>query len=165
MKLKKNKKIGKNKGFTLVEVIVAVAILGLISVAAMTLMTTGARTFSSINYYVSLQYESQLSMSQIQEYVIDCEDNISFDDTTDTLTIDGTDIFFLRDDILYYEFDGEEAILAKFVSEFHVSFNEFNDEGTSRAKEINITLNFTRQGKSHEAIQSVALRNNPEILA
>ncbi len=154
----------KNKGFTLVEVIVAVAILAIISLAAMSLMTTGARTFTSINYYVSLQYESQLSMTQLQEYTIDCKETISFTDDTDTFIIDDKDVFFLDGDVLYYKegIDGESAILAKYVSEFNVVLTE-GEENT--AKEVTITLNFQRQGKTHEAVQSIALRNNPEILA
>ena len=80
MKMRKN-----NRGFTLVELIVSTAILGIIAVAASAFMVTGTRTYSSLNYTVRLQYEAQLAMAQLQEYTIDCTDGIAWDATEQTL--------------------------------------------------------------------------------
>ena len=74
MKLRKN-----NRGFTLVELIVSTAILGIIAVAAGAFMVAGTRTYSSLNYTVRLQYEAQLAMAQLQEYTIDCTEGIAWD--------------------------------------------------------------------------------------
>ncbi len=61
-----------NKGFTLVELVVSIAIFGILSIAVMNFMTTGANLFSTVDTRLNLQYESQLAMAQLQEYIIDC---------------------------------------------------------------------------------------------
>lgn len=78
MKVRKN-----NRGFTLVELLVSTAILGIIAVAASAFMVTGTRLYSSLNYAVRLEYEAQLAMAQLQEYTIDCNQGIAWDVTTD----------------------------------------------------------------------------------
>jgi prepilin-type N-terminal cleavage/methylation domain-containing protein len=78
MKVRKN-----NRGFTLVELLVSTAILGIIAVAASAFMVTGTRLYSSLNYAVRLEYEAQLAMAQLQEYTIDCTQGIAWDVTTD----------------------------------------------------------------------------------
>ena len=45
-------------GFTLVELIVSIALLGIIAVAAAGFLVTGTRTYTNVNYSVRLQYET-----------------------------------------------------------------------------------------------------------
>ncbi len=157
-----------NKGFTLIELIVGIAIMSVIAIAVMSLMTNGAKTFSSINYYVNLQYESQLAMAQVGEYLIDTQENIGI--VEDKLTIDnGLHGFYLDEttNILYYTDDtGEEpSIVAKYVTGFTVDFDsQITYDDYTAVKEITFTLNLERYGKKHEATQTVFLRNEPELI-
>ena len=65
-----------NKGFTLVEVLVAVGILGIALVAITGFMVVGARTFASTSSEVNLQYESQLAFNQLQDMIVDTQRGI-----------------------------------------------------------------------------------------
>ncbi len=76
-----------NKGFTMVELVVSIAVLSLLSIGVTSLMTTGARNYSTVNTLVNLQYESQMALAQVQEYAIDCNYAINWNDTDNTLTI------------------------------------------------------------------------------
>ncbi len=66
------KKLLNNKGFTLVEMVVAFAILAVIMTTVTLVIGTSSNTYSKIATDINLQYESQLAMGQLQEYVIDC---------------------------------------------------------------------------------------------
>lgn len=60
-----------NRGFSLVELLIAVAIASIFGAAVFGFMTVGAKTFSSNSADVNLQNESQLAFNQIQDLVID----------------------------------------------------------------------------------------------
>ncbi len=129
-----------NKGFSMVELIVSIAIFGFLSVGIVGLMMTGTNLFSSINTYVDLQFESQTAMVQIQEYVIDCNYSVKWDDATNTLTItneeDGVDAlnnpikiykthiftFNETDNTLYYGTNptGVNSVMARYVNDFNI---------------------------------------------
>jgi len=68
-----------DRGFTLVELIVSIALLGIIAVAAAGFLVTGTRTYTNVNYSVRLQYETQLAMNQIQNYVMNCSQGIALE--------------------------------------------------------------------------------------
>ncbi len=79
--------VKNNKGFTMIELIVSIAIFGVLSLGIVNFMTTGVGLFSTVNTGLSLQYESQTAMAQLQEYIIDCNYSIDWNDDTDTLVI------------------------------------------------------------------------------
>ncbi len=64
--------MGDNKGFTLVELIVTFAILAVVMIMVGAIIGMSSGTYKSISDDLNLQYEAQLAMSQIQEFVIDC---------------------------------------------------------------------------------------------
>jgi prepilin-type N-terminal cleavage/methylation domain-containing protein len=70
------KKLLGNKGFTLLEMVVAFALLGVMMVTVTLVIGTSSNTYSKIATDINLQYESQLAMSQLQEYIIDCDAGI-----------------------------------------------------------------------------------------
>lgn len=76
-----------NKGFTLVELMVSIAILGVVIVASLGFLASGTRSFSSVSAAVNLQYKSQLAMNNIQERLIDCNTGVTFDTGSSTLYI------------------------------------------------------------------------------
>jgi len=59
------------KGFTIVELLVAIAIASIVTVTVGGFMVVGARSFSSTSSEVNLQSESQLAFNQLQDLIID----------------------------------------------------------------------------------------------
>lgn len=69
----------RNKGFSLVELIVAIGILAVISTIVAFMMTSSSRNYSKMSVETQLQSEAQLVANAISEYAIDSYDaeNIS----------------------------------------------------------------------------------------
>lgn len=69
----------RNKGFSLVELIVAIGILAVISTIVAFMMTSSSRNYSKMSVETQLQSEAQLVANAISEYAIDSydADNIS----------------------------------------------------------------------------------------
>ncbi|MDD3347402.1 type II secretion system protein J [Oscillibacter sp.] len=165
-----------SKGFTLVELIVSVAIMGLIALIAMGFMTTGARTYTAVGYTLRLQYESQLAMAQLQDAMMDCNTGIVWDGSTlsilntDSQNPDNDELKLFRYDsaeqCIYYGSNSPHAatllaedLLAEHVSAFSVSFRPGAE--TNHVKLADLELTFQRRSKTHTGSQSVALRNQP----
>ena len=71
MKLHRFKKDIGNQGFSLVELLIAVAIATIVGGAVFGFMSVGAKNFSWNSSEVNLQNESQLAFNQMQELIID----------------------------------------------------------------------------------------------
>nr|MBQ8252072.1 type II secretion system protein [Lachnospiraceae bacterium] len=65
---------GKNRGFTIIELIVAIAILGILSVTVIYMMTSSSKSYSSMSVESQLQSEAQLVANSITELAIDSFD-------------------------------------------------------------------------------------------
>ena len=172
-----------NKGLTLLELIVSFALLGIVSAAVVGLVSTGAGTYRSVNTEVSLQYESQLTMNQLQEYLIDCNGGIFWDSATKTLYVaDRADAdaagdpavitvhrFQQKDREIYYSSGtvtgqacdfGEEYLLSSYVDVFDFSYTHRTDStGRSLCSSCIVTLRLTLGTRSYEAQQSLTMRN------
>ena len=165
---------GRNGGFTLVELIVATAILGVVALSAAGFMSASARTYSSVNYSLRLQYASQLAMAQLQEYLIDCNGGIAWDgDELYILNVDpdapadaakGALHLFRYDSAagcLYYGENVPRAVtptavdlLAEYVSAIDLNLDDDS---------VTVSLTFTRQNKTYTSVQTLSLRNRPIV--
>lgn len=72
-----------HKGFTLVELIIAVAILSIVVLAVCGFIVVGSRSYTSANTDVMLQQEAQLALNQISDVIIDTTDSISYGGKSD----------------------------------------------------------------------------------
>lgn len=68
-----------NKGLTLVELIITIAIVGIVSGSIVGFMVTGANGYTRTNSDVNLQYEVQLTMNQLQDMIIDADKGITYE--------------------------------------------------------------------------------------
>ncbi|MBR4719017.1 MAG: prepilin-type N-terminal cleavage/methylation domain-containing protein [Lachnospiraceae bacterium] len=78
------KKTINNNGFSLVELLIAIAIASIVGASVFGFMTVGAKTFGSESTDVHLQNEAQLAFNQIQDLMID--------------TVVGIDYVYVADD-------------------------------------------------------------------
>ena len=60
-----------HKGFTLVELIIAIAILAIVTLAVCGFIVVGSRSYTSANTDIMLQQEAQLALNQISDVIID----------------------------------------------------------------------------------------------
>lgn len=72
------------KGFTLVELIIAVAILAIVTLAVCGFIVVGSRSYTSANTDIMLQQEAQLALNQISDVIIDTTDSITYSVGTST---------------------------------------------------------------------------------
>lgn len=156
-----------NRGFTLVELIVATAILGIVALSACSFMVAGTRAYSSLNYTVRLQQESQLIMTQLEECAVDCTSGMAWDGST-LYIADGSTVHVFAyaaadKAIRYSSCPTAETLtipagdlMAEHVSGMSVSFAD---------KKVHIALDMERSGKTYHATQVIALRNQPETAA
>ena len=108
--LKKQKNRRNSAGFTLVEVLVAVAILGVAVTAIGGFLVSGIRSYSSTSAEAKLQNEAQMALNQIEDIVIDAGLGVSYN----VVTANGDH---------FVQNDGEaptgEAVTAKYLYVFN----------------------------------------------
>lgn len=78
-----------NKGFSLVELIVALAIFAIAGVAVFGFTVNSSRLYQRSNVDVKLQYEQQLAVNQIRDMVVESDRGIYYDETDKTLALYG----------------------------------------------------------------------------
>lgn len=61
-----------NKGLTLIELLVAIAMISIIMIAITGFILTGSKTFSKGNIDAQIQREAQLAVNQVGDLIIDC---------------------------------------------------------------------------------------------
>ena len=75
------KRLG-NKGFSLIEVIIALAIIMVVSCSIISFLLAGSSSYSSVITTTDLQKEAQLVMNQISDIVISAEKEVRYADST-----------------------------------------------------------------------------------
>ena len=78
----------ENKGFSMVELLIAVAILSIIGASTVGFMYQASNTYSRTSADVDVQTDAQLTANVITDHIIDCETQIKFFDGS---TSTGTD--------------------------------------------------------------------------
>ena len=71
MKIKERRKRLQNKGFTLIELIVTIAIIAIFSGVVLTFISTGSNTYRSTSSSAKVQMETQETFDQIEDLIID----------------------------------------------------------------------------------------------
>lgn len=94
-----------DKGFTLIELIISIAILSIVGLAIFGFMATSSNLYGREVTQADLQYESQLVINQLQDMLIDASRSVTY-----IVTVDGTETEVLSDAGL-----GEAAITQKEV--------------------------------------------------
>ena len=168
-----------NKGFTLVELLITLGILSIVMVMVGAIIGMSSGTYKNISNDLNLQYESQLAMSQIQEYVIDCNAYVaSVDDAVnDTLYLynartDGEDTVydgykFALDGntmMLYTNYNLTETTFSGFTNEQPMSRNVTNFTAELNGNSVKVTLEYELGRETYMGVQTIAFRNPVGIL-
>lgn len=170
------------RGFTLVELIISFAILAVVALIAALIVRAGGRTYSGISTDINLQYESQLAMSQIQDYVIDCNAYIAADSSglyvfnrIDDVHYEAfkiarsstTDELYLYNKTINAVFDptnagnfafGDSQLMSSYVIHFAAAVDTDADSSTD-AVSVKVTIDYGAGSKEFTGTQTIALRN------
>ena len=88
--MKNIRKKMENKGFTLVEIIVCLAIMTIVAGSVGAFIVAGNNSYLRGNKELTLQEEAQLAANQMIDLIIDVEKDIKFTNTTGTaVDLDG----------------------------------------------------------------------------
>ena len=68
----------QNKGFSLVELIIAIAILVIVTGAVCSFIVITSRNYANGNNDIGVQQEAQLAFNQISDVVIDARNSINY---------------------------------------------------------------------------------------
>lgn len=172
-----------NKGFTLVELIIATAILGIVVTGIYGFMVTGANSYRSVSSSIQLQTAAQQAMGQIQETVLDCDTAVYVPTAGEALYLlnqdSDTDKYTLcaytldADGLNYQQLTATTATEVSAIegskkhplSELATDFMaETGESDGGRISGITITLTLERDGKSYTGTQTIALRNSPKTV-
>lgn len=145
MKQKKGRRIEQqNEGFTLVELLVTIAVLAVVSASIFAIMVSGTQFFSNASVEVDMQAEAQLLKNQLNNLVTDTARGVGYDTTGKygtkaLLTVYGADtISYLgwknaTNTIYYLEKEATDIRLDAGAGGYEVSFtpNEMDAENWS----------------------------------
>ena len=100
-----------NRGFTLTELIVSIAIFAIVAAAAYGFMVAGATSYSSVSGALSRQLRAQMVFGQIENRLVDCDTAIYPTSDSKLYIVNKSDmdaakydvyVYELRDGTLYY---------------------------------------------------------------
>lgn len=170
--------IGK-KGFTLVEIIVSLAIMTIVAGAVGAFMVAGNNSYMRGNKELTLQEEAQLTANQIIDMIIDVEKDIQFTDngTTSELFLENEKNSYLLQwregsgasdpgRVYFHESDNTldadgnlvwstESLLAEYVTKFDVDLSGVRSDRT-----VILRMDFAYQDKSYSINETIRLRND-----
>ncbi len=175
MKLIKNK-----KGFTLVELIVGTAILGVIGLTTAMLMTSGTNMYRGVHRRSTVLFKSQVASTQLTEAIVDCKYSFSVHD--DTLFLgdkDGEDnvidVYYFDEDehTIYLRVDrigttGEitQGEAVPFCYNVHdISYEPFANNETGEAYALKFVLTIEKFGLNYPRNEVLSLRNHPTLVS
>lgn len=99
------------KGFTLVELLIVVAIMSIVALAVCSFIMSGVRSYHEANNDINVQQEAQLAMNQITDVLIDMNGKLEYvcckDSQEQTVCKDDELTFEPDEKLLWYQ--GEES--------------------------------------------------------
>ena len=189
-RLKKiHKQKGNSKGFTLLELIISVAVLSVIMVMIFSIMSSGSFFFNKSNNMMKVTYSLQETMSQVKETVIDCSKAIKIAgaDSKEFVVVNkaGDDSYMA----CAYKYDPDAKVLNygettftsptdvdlpgkikcdKVLTEGVTAFsatpvlaNNPDDSGLYKIRSLKVSVTVEKNGRSDSAVETIAPRNNP----
>ena len=178
-------KFRNNKGLSLVELVVTMAILAIVSVAVVGFLLVCLRQYEKGSSEVNLQYESQLAINQIQDMVIDAANGVGYESgklfvynyDTQTGTEEKIELKQEDDRLLYtrYTLDGNQVWVADAASKnqpFADYIDSFSaelygkdgqevqqEEEAKEVEQVKIHLKFAWKKQTFSSEHIITLRN------
>lgn len=155
------------RGFTLVELIVAILIMSMVMLAAAGFVVSAANSYRVSNIEIELQMEAQIAVNQFSDILIEAKDYTvvrKADGTMDKLTVttgEGKTYTFQMNEekrwLVFSEGSGEEALLAKYCESVKITPDAKPAAGEKQI--VTVEIDFLYSGKSYKTTSCISLRN------
>ncbi len=157
----------RNKGFTLVELLVSMCILAIVMVELMALMFNSSKLYKNGAYEVSLQSEAQQIIQQFEELAIDADTSVSYNEAAKIITITNSAAYDSYEislspiagkdynDLLLKVNSNPSQIMGEYVKS--VSLDMANYDDASRARLI---IEMQNDKYSYTAAKDIYFRND-----
>lgn len=172
---KKDKKMCAclNAGFTLVELIVVMAIMGLVGLAVAGFIGTSAKQYKSASKEVDLQYESQILMNQLGDLVqsatqvticndtatmgedvskVEIQKKITDEDGNETNTTYNISLDYNKKELYLQKNGGDKELMAEYIEDFSASIDKDKNS-------VNFDVDFKNDDKTYNSTQNFTMRN------
>lgn len=178
-----------NKGLSLIELIVAIAILGIVSIMCLGFIVSGMNGYSAVSSNINLQNKAQMTMNFIREYVIDCNEGLYYSSADNILADNILYVFASNkaineedkvytahifrynssDNNLYYgehpaTLDSGEFVCSNAARDLLANgVSSFSVEllGGVNLSSVTVEIDFFVRNKTFSGIETIALRNYP----
>ena len=155
------RKYSDNKGFSLIELVISIAIIMTISGSIVTFLLAGSNSYSSVITTVDLQQDAQLVMNQISDLVISAEKSVNFDNDTLEVVNESDDFKISWDKnqktLNYIKKspgrtiqNPDKFLIAENISDFNVDINK---------NKVKIKIRFENNSKTYAKEETITLRN------
>lgn len=164
-----------NAGISLIEILITIAILGVVGGSVIGFLQSGTKSYQNTDREVDMQYDAQVLLNQVGDYVINAnsglkqKDNTVYIYNTNENTLE-TEILSWdsQEQILYYEKTEkvnetestvvDKTVLSKNVSQFSVDLAKADAE-----RKVNAELTLQKEQKTYEATATWNLRNSVAV--
>lgn len=172
-----------NKGYSLVELLLTIAIMGLVMLGVAMIMRTTSVTYKDGSNEVTMQTEAQIVANQIEEIFMDGTDSYCYDYNFDGgkkfygITSAGASHFIIynpdKDEIWYQkgaehaiapgaEADGGWALMAENVSNVTIDGWESDTNNVKCDNMVTVKVDMDRGGYTYTATKDIYFRNSIE---
>ena len=153
-----------NKGLSLVELICAIAILGLSTTAIGGAMVMSAQHYQKDAAEFEIQEEAQMVTNQVGNLIVDAA-HASWDDTNKKLTVvsdSGKHVIYQDGEELKYEqYNGADVLVAEGILAEGIADNGFvvDDSAFDSNKNVSVSLTMSKANRNINAVYNATCRN------
>lgn len=155
-----------NRGFTFIEMLVAVSILAIVMVSLAFIMSYSSRNYRNINEEVTLQTEAQIIINQMNDLILEGY-NVKFDPSGELTIYQENITYVILLDTIKHQLDfkkftsdgiqiGNKELLGKYVEEIQVVDTGADDSNN----QIKVSLKLKKEKSTFQLMnQVITLRN------
>lgn len=158
-------KAGNNKGYSLVELLLAIFILALVMAGVVSIMRATSVSYRNGNFEVNVQTEAQIVANQIEELLVDADTSVTHDTSTGIYTIVNNGVSHqLKYDssestIQYKSGTSGWSLMAEYVDGFSIDGISYSASDVTCDNKVTVNVTMNNQGYKYTAVKDVYFRN------